>query len=114
MAEEKVSRKAWGQFSESDYDLQQWWDACLIHLVPKSEYTSKEQCKLPIREPDGTLNENGVIAATIRIGQTKAPRELIRKAAKELIKIYKDILQREPPESLYHYAGLKPPKKDSD
>lgn len=45
---EKVSNKPWSNFSESDYDKEQWWDACLIHLVPKSEYTSKEQCKLPV------------------------------------------------------------------
>lgn len=105
---EKVSNKPWGDIKESDYDLEQWHRACLIHLHDGPP-TSKEQCKLPIREPDGTLNENGVIAAAIRIGQTKAPRELIRKAARQLIDIYKNILKREPPESLYRYAGLKPP-----
>ena len=66
MAAEKISNKPWGQFSEADYDKEQWYRACLIK-PPKSEYTAKKQCKLPVREPDGTLNRNAVHAAALRI-----------------------------------------------
>lgn len=59
---EKVSDKPWGQIKESDYDLEQWHRACLIHLHDGPP-TAKSQCKLPVREPDGTLNRNGVHAA---------------------------------------------------
>ena len=45
-----ISNKPWGQFSESDYDPDQWYEACLIK-PPKSEYTAKAQAKLPVREP---------------------------------------------------------------
>ena len=46
-----VSDKPWGNIKESDYDLEQWHRACLIHLHD-GDPTSKEQCKLPVREPD--------------------------------------------------------------
>ncbi len=57
-----VSDKPWSKFSESDYTPEQWYEACLIK-PPKSEYTAKAQVKLPVREPDGTLNRNAVHAA---------------------------------------------------
>ncbi len=107
----KVSNKPWSNFSESDYDKEQWWDACLIHLVPKSEYTSKEQCKLPVKEPDGTYNRNGIYAAAAALagarGGVKAPMEDKRKAAKKLVSLYRNVLDEEPPESIKRLAGVK-------
>jgi hypothetical protein len=108
---EKVSNKPWGDIKESDYDLEQWHRACLIHLHDGPP-TSKEQCKLPVREPDGTLNANGIVAAAIRIYQVKAPRELVRKAARRLVALYKEILEREPPEGLVKLAGMKPKQSE--
>ena len=34
-----ISNKPWGQFSESDYDPDQWYEACLIK-PPKKETIS--------------------------------------------------------------------------
>lgn len=104
---ERVSNKPWGQIKESDYDLDQWHRACLIHLHDGPP-TSKEQCKLPVREPDGTLNRNGVHAAAGALagarGGVDAPLEQKRKAARKLISLYR-ILEEEPPESIRKLAG---------
>ena len=66
----EVSNRPWGRFLESDYTLQQWYRACLIHLHDGPP-TAKSQCKLPVREPDGTLNRNGVHAAAALAGDRR-------------------------------------------
>ncbi len=102
----KVSTKPWGRFKESDYTREQWHRACLIHLH-QGKPTAKAQCKLPVREPDGTLNRNGVIAAAAALagarGGVKAPREQKRKAARALMRLYRQ-LKMQPPESLRRMA----------
>ena len=57
-----VSQKPWSDFKESDYSVEQWHRACLIHLHDGAA-TNKSDCKLPVREPSGTVNCNGVKAA---------------------------------------------------
>lgn len=101
---ERVSHKAWGRFSESDYSLEQLARASLIHMKEPPE--TKADCKLPIREPDGTLNANAIIAAAIRIHQTDAPMDKKRKAARKLVALYRRVLDREPPENLKRLAGM--------
>jgi len=100
------SAKPWGQFDESDYSLEQWHRACLIHLH-EGEPTAKSQCKLPVREPDGTLNRNGIHAAAAALagarGGVKAPAEQKRKAARALIRLYRE-MDEEPPESIRRLA----------
>ena len=79
-----ISDKPWSRFSESDYNPDQWFEACLIK-PPESEYTVKSQAKLPVREPDGTLNRNAVHAAAAALagarGDVKASPEKKHKAA---------------------------------
>lgn len=58
----KVSDSPWTKFSKADYSVEQWHRACLIH-DHEGAATSKDQCQLPVREPDGTLNRAGVHAA---------------------------------------------------
>ena len=107
---ERVSNKPWSQFKESDYTLEQWHRACLIHLHD-GKPTSKEQCKLPVREPDGTLNRNGVHAAAAALagarGGVKAPPEAKRKAARALVRLYRRVLKEDPPESILRIAGMR-------
>jgi hypothetical protein len=102
-----VSNRPWSLFSESDYSLEQWYEACLIK-PPKSEYMAKVQAKLPVREPDGTLNRNGVHAAASALagarGGVKASPEDKRKAARALIRLYRE-LDEEPPESIKRIAN---------
>jgi HK97 family phage major capsid protein len=104
-----ISDKPWSDFKESDYSLEQWHAACLIHLHD-GEPTSKEQCKLPVREPDGTLNRNGVHAAAAALagarGGVDAPEDEKRKAARALVRLYRE-MDEEPPESIRQLAGIK-------
>jgi len=99
-----ISNKPWGQFSESDYTPEQWVRACLIHLA---DDLVKVNHKLPVREPDGTLNRNGVHAAAALAGArggVDAPPEKKRAAARALIRLYRE-LEEDPPESLRRLAG---------
>ncbi len=99
-----ISNRPWGQFSESDYDNAQWRRACLIHLADDDV---KANHKLPVREPDGTLNRNGVHAAAAALagarGGVDAPPEKKRAAARALIRLYRE-LEEEPPESIVRMA----------
>lgn len=101
-----ISNKPWSRFDESDYSLEQWHRACLIHQH-EGEPTAKAQCKLPVREPDGTLNRNGVHAAAAALagarGGVKASPEEKRKAARALLRLYRE-LEEEPPESIQRIA----------
>lgn len=105
----RVSNKVWSRFKESDYTLEQWCRACLIHEVRKP--TAKSQCKLPVREPDGTLNRNGVHTAAAVLagarGGVKTTPENKRRAARELVRLYRRELKEEPPESILRMAGMR-------
>lgn len=102
----KISDSPWSMFSAENYSAEQWYEACLIKPT-KSEYTAKAQAKLPVREPDGTLNRNGVHAAAAALagarGGVKATPEEKRKAARELLRLYRE-LEEEPPESIKRLA----------
>jgi HK97 family phage prohead protease len=102
-----VSDKPWSQFSESDYTPEQWRRACLIDTgngVPDA----KGRYKLPVREPDGTLNRNGVHAAAGGHGVDAVQgisADKRRAAAKALMGLYKEVGD-EPPPSLMMAAGM--------
>ncbi len=101
-----ISEKPWSNFDESDYDVGQWHRACLIHFHDGTP-TAKSQCKLPVREPNSTLNRNGVHAAAAALagarGGVKASPADKRKAARALIRLYRE-LEEEPPESIRRLA----------
>lgn len=103
-----VSEKPWSEYKASDYTLQQWHNACLIHVHGGGEYT-KDQCKLPVKTPSGSLNRNGVHAAAAALagarGGVQAPEEEKAKAAKALIRYYKE-LGEEPPSSLVKHFSF--------
>lgn len=96
-----VSQKPWSQFSQADYTDEQWAKACLIPGLTKSDG------KLPVLEPDGTLNANAVHAAAGRLGQIKDVPDNVKKgAARKLVGYYKR-LGEQPPESLTEAAGTR-------
>lgn len=103
-----ISEKPWSEYSKADYTPEQWYKACLIHLVD-GKYTSKDQCKLPVRTPSGAVNRNGVHAAAAALagarGGVNAPEEEKAKAARALIRLYSE-LGEEPPPSLLKHADL--------
>lgn len=102
-----VSNKPWSQFSESDYTDAQYERACLIDRGGSG--TAKERCSLPVREPDGTLNANGVHAAAGALAGAHGGLKNVspaqkRSAARKLIGLYREIGDT-PPDSLTKLAG---------
>lgn len=104
-----ASDTPWSNYKESDYTPEQWHAACLIHQHEGSP-TSKSQCKLPVRTPNGTLNSNGVHAAAAALagarGGVQASAEEKAKAARALLRFYGE-LNEEAPESLLRHAQLE-------
>ena len=82
------STKPWSSFKESDYSPEQWKSACLVDSGEGDE-DSKDRYKLPIKEPGGAVNANGVSAAASRINQTQAPAEKLKAAARKLMGHYR-------------------------
>jgi hypothetical protein len=111
-----VSEKPWSDYKESDYTPEQWHNACLIHQHEGAP-TSKSQCKLPVKTPDGTLNRAGVHAAAAALagarGGVDASDEEKRKAKKSLFRLYSELgekptdsLKQSGIDALAHY-GIK-------
>jgi hypothetical protein len=69
---EHISERPWSDYSEADYSIEQWHNACLIHLHTGPP-TSKSQCKLPIKTPAGVINRNGVSAALAALHGARSP-----------------------------------------
>ena len=111
MANVKVSNKPWGNFQESDYSVEQWHRACLIHLHDGAP-TAKSECKVPVREPDGTLNRNALGPAAAALAGARsplqAPADKKREAARKLIRLYREAGEFAP-NSTYNLAGEKQP-----
>jgi 2'-5' RNA ligase len=105
-----VSETPWSDYSKSDYTLEQWHAACLIH-THEGEATSKSECKLPVKTPDGALNRNGVHAAAAALagarGGLKNVSEDQKKKAANALKRYYAQLDEEPPESLAEHSIVK-------
>lgn len=67
-----ISEKPWSDYSEADYSIEQWHNACLIHLH-SGPPQSKAQCKLPIKTPAGVINRNAVSAALAALHGARSP-----------------------------------------
>lgn len=95
-----VSEKSWGDYKAADYTPEQWHAACLIHQHEGAP-TSKGQCKIPVRTPDGTLSRGGVHAAAgalagARGGVNASPAELAS-AKKAVVRLYGQLDEEAPP-----------------
>lgn len=95
-----ISEKPWSDYSESDYTLEQWHKACLIHLHDGAS-TSKSQCKLPVKTPNGAVNRNGVHAAAAVLagarGGVHASTDQIASAKKSIVSLYNQLNEKPPP-----------------
>lgn len=97
-----ISERSWSDYTSADYTLEEWHKACLIH-IHNGAPTSKSQCKLPVRTPNGAINRNGVHAAAAALAGARS--EIIasdaqkESAAKKLRSLYSE-LDEEPPNSL--------------
>ena len=59
--------------SASRFTIEQWRRSCLID-TGQGDPSSKQRYKLPVREPDGTYNRNGIRNALSRIGSVDSPQ----------------------------------------
>ncbi len=104
-----VSDTPWSNFSDSDYTDDQYARACVYDRGKCSDdWTSKpakERYSLPIREPDGTLNSNGVHAAAGRVGQVKDGCDAALSAAKASLRGAYSTLGEDPPDSIAASIG---------
>lgn len=96
-----ISNKPWGSISEADYTPEQFCRASLIDLNPSGEPKVKGLCKLPVKEPSGALNRNGVHAAASVLaggrGGVDAPPAAKRAAARRLLAYYRELDEQPPP-----------------
>jgi hypothetical protein len=111
-----VSEKPWSDYSKADYSISQWHNACLIHQH-SGEPTSKDQCKLPVKTPDGVVNRNGVHAAAAALagarGGVQASPGQMATAKSSLKRLYSQ-LNEDAPDSLKQSAVLIPINSDHD
>lgn len=105
---EHVSTVPWSNYTAADYTIEQWHNACLIHLHTGAP-TSKSQCKLPVKTPNGALNKNGVQAAAAALagarGGVNASPQQQTTAASKLRGLYAK-LNLQPPPSLVRHSGI--------
>jgi|SRR5579875_583137 len=100
-----VSNRPWSDFPESAYSPEQWRAACLID-TGNGAPDSKDRYALPVKEPDGTLNVNGVHAAAGRLSQVGTSPEKKAAAARALVRLYGQI-KGDPPDDIKKLAGLQ-------
>ncbi len=105
----EVSDTPWSQFSASDYTPEQYRRACLLDTGQGSP-DSKDRYKLPVKQPDGTVNRNGVHAAASALaggrGGVNASADAKKAAARKLVGLYRSQLKEDPPPSLLRMAGM--------
>lgn len=95
-----ISDKPWGDFSQADYSIEQWRNACVVH--PDKPSDNKGDYKLPIKEPNGDLNRNAVHAAAGRVHELQGASKT--QAAKAIMSAYRT-LKEDPPPALAELAG---------
>lgn len=97
-----VSDTPWSQFTAASYTPEQWRRATIVHLEPAQgqDPLTKSLHKVPVKEPDGTLNRGGVHAAAGGHGLPAvkgAPADVVMAAARELARLYHEIGDPVPP-----------------
>lgn len=81
--------------SASRFDDEQYERSCLV-CRPGDE-SVKERCSLPVLEPDGALNVQGMHAAASRLNQTGLSPDLKARAARKLVRYYRQAGEDPPP-----------------
>ncbi len=115
---ERLSTRPWSEVTPADWaDAESYCRACLVDLNPPGEPKAKARCKLPVREPDGTLNRNALIAAQgalvgARGGVELSPEEK-RRAARKLVRLMREH-GLEPADSLLELAAERETRRMSE
>ena len=104
----RVTDKPWDG-DASGYTIEEWRRATLIHL-DDVDPDLKSSHKLPVREPNGDISRNGCHAAAAVLGGARggvdAPMAQKKAAARALVRLYRQDLQEDPPESMMQMAGM--------
>jgi len=85
------------RFEDDEYER-----SCLVCRT--GDGTVKERCSLPVLEPNGDLNTNGMHAAASRLNQTSLSPQLKAQAARKLMRYYRQAGET-PPSMLTAMAG---------
>lgn len=96
-----VTSQAWDA-SASRFSDEEYLRSCLV-CRPGDE-PPKVRGSLPVLEPNGELNVNGMRAAADRISRTGLPGDLKSQAARKLIRYYRQVGET-PPASLRNLAA---------
>lgn len=103
-----LSNKDWSQFHAANYSPREWRVACLVDRGV-GDPDSKGRYALPVREPNGDVNRNAVLAAARMgsefVGLTDAQ---VQTAARKLVRIFREDLVQDPPDGLLSAAGMAP------
>lgn len=102
-----ISDKPWDG-DAARFEPDEWKRSCVLD-TGVGDPDAKERYKLPVREPDGTLNRNALGPAAALAGArggVQVGPDAKRKAAKALIGLYRDA-KEEAPASLKRIAGEK-------
>jgi hypothetical protein len=107
---ETVSDTPWSNFKDSDYNDAQYTKATVYDRGKCNDAmknaTAKQRYSLPVREPSGKLNRNGVHAAAGRVNQvTGGCSDALKAAATTLVNMYKNSLKEDPPDALVSLAA---------
>lgn len=97
--------KAWDGAASRWPDTASYCRACLINenTGDPANWT-QDKCHLPVREPNGDINKNGLSAAAGRLIQTKTSPANKKAAAKKLKALYGEA-KMDVPDSLKNMAG---------
>ncbi len=102
----KITDRPWNGSSAGYKDAAAFCAACLIDTNEAGKPKQAGLCKLPVREPDGSVNRNAVHNAAARINQLEGVPDAVKQAAaKKLARMY-GMMNEEPPESLRRMAGM--------
>jgi hypothetical protein len=90
LREAKFTDKPWDGSASRFKDTDAYCAACLIDYNEPGEDKVQAKCKLPIKEPDGTINKNAIRNALARISQLKGvPAADLSAAKAKLAKLAK-------------------------
>jgi hypothetical protein len=94
-----IDTKPWSDYTKADYTPEQWHRACLVH-IHQGTPTSKDQCKIPVRTPNGEINRNGVQAAAAALagarGGVNASPEKTSLAKRAVSRLYSQLGEKAP------------------
>lgn len=103
-----ATNKPWSGSASRFDDADAYCSSCLVDMNPSGKAKIKGNCHLPVKEPNGDLNSNGVHAAAAALagarGGVKIPASEKKAAAKKLLGYYRQ-LKQDPPESLKNIAS---------